>query len=61
MSPPQQKETAILENTIEEKQIDIKQLAAEGYYFEFPETKVIYNYAFIYIYAHIILIYCIVP
>jgi hypothetical protein len=43
MSPPQQKETAILENTIEEKQIDIKQLAAEGYYFEFPEIKVIYT------------------
>lgn len=40
MSPPEQKETAILDNTVEEKQIDIKQLAREGYYFEFPEKKV---------------------
>lgn len=50
MSPPEQKETAILENTIEEKQIDIKQLAAEGYYFEFPETKVIYMLQCIFMY-----------
>ena len=40
MSPPEQKETAILDNTVEEKQIDIKQLALEGYYFEYPEKKV---------------------
>lgn len=41
MSPPEQKETVVLDNTVEEKQIDIKQLAREGYYFEFPEKKVI--------------------
>lgn len=41
MSPPEQKETIDLDNTVEEKQIDIKQLAREGYYFEFPEKKVI--------------------
>ncbi|KAK4513485.1 uncharacterized protein ATC70_005486 [Mucor velutinosus] len=38
MSPPEQKETTVLDNTVEE-QIDIKQLALQGYYFEFPEKK----------------------
>ncbi|GAN04498.1 tfdA family taurine dioxygenase [Mucor ambiguus] len=39
MSPPEQKETTVLDNNVKEGEIDIKQLALEGYYFEFPEKK----------------------
>lgn len=40
MSPPQQKEQAILETISIQNQIDIKKLASEGYYLEFPEKTV---------------------
>lgn len=33
--PPQQTETTVFQD-----RIDIKQLAADGYYFEFPKTTV---------------------
>lgn len=36
MSPPQQTETVVLEDS----QFDIKKLAATGYYLEFPEKTV---------------------
>jgi hypothetical protein len=40
MSPPQQTETVILENVVEDGQFDIKKLAAKGYYLEFPKKTV---------------------
>jgi hypothetical protein len=43
MSPPQQHEKAFLENVPVDEQINIKELAAKGYYFEFPTKKVIHK------------------
>lgn len=40
MSPPQEKEQAIWETIPIQNQIDIKKLASEGYYLEFPEKTV---------------------
>lgn len=40
MAPPQQYEPTTLDPVPTEEQIDIKQLAAKGYYFEFPEKTV---------------------
>lgn len=40
MSPPQQNEQVTLEPIPIEDQIDIKSLAAKGYYLEFPEKSV---------------------
>jgi hypothetical protein len=41
MSPPQQPEITVLENVIEDNPpFDIKQLAAKGYYLEFPKKTV---------------------
>jgi hypothetical protein len=40
MSPPQQYEYVPLDTVPTDEQIDIKALAAKGYYFEFPEKKV---------------------
>jgi hypothetical protein len=44
MSPPQQYEQVTLNPVPLEEQIDIKELAAKGYYFEFPKKTVCKSY-----------------